>query len=88
MKAWKKIVDVSIAYPQFPSISLIELTYAILDLPPPSQTVHKEGCPIVMQSWHVGRIAHPEMEEQKRSGRPVYAPSAIAARGGKVSPRV
>ena len=35
MKAWKKIVDVSIAYPQFPSISLIELTYAILDLPPP-----------------------------------------------------
>lgn len=42
MKAWKKIVDVSIAYPQFPSISLIELTYAILDLPPPLRRCTKK----------------------------------------------
>jgi hypothetical protein len=48
------------------------------------QVVHAEGCPIVLQSWHVGRIAHPEQREAELSGKPVYAPSAIAARGGKV----
>lgn len=45
--------------------------------------VHAEGCPIVLQSWHVGRIAHPEQREAKLSGKPVFAPSAIASRGGK-----
>jgi 2,4-dienoyl-CoA reductase-like NADH-dependent reductase (Old Yellow Enzyme family) len=49
------------------------------------EAVHKEGVPIVVQLWHVGRVAHPDQEEQKKSGRPVYAPSAVAARGGKVS---
>ncbi len=47
--------------------------------------VHKEGCPIVLQSWHVGRIAHPDQDEAKKSGQPVYAPSAVKARGGKAS---
>ncbi|PPQ86647.1 hypothetical protein CVT25_006831 [Psilocybe cyanescens] len=31
----------------------------------------------------IGRIAHPDAPEQKLAGVPVYAPSAIAARGGK-----
>ena len=31
----------------------------------------------------VGRVAHPDMPEQKAAGTPVYAPSAIAAKGGK-----
>lgn len=31
----------------------------------------------------VGRAAHPEAEQQKLAGVPVYAPSAISARGGK-----
>ena len=36
-----------------------------------------------LQLWHVGRAAHPEAEQQKLAGTPVYAPSAISARGGK-----
>ena len=46
--------------------------------------VHAHGVPFVLQIAHVGRMAHPDMEEQKISGEPVYAPSAVAARGGKV----
>jgi 2,4-dienoyl-CoA reductase-like NADH-dependent reductase (Old Yellow Enzyme family) len=49
--------------------------------------VHDEGCAIVAQLHHVGRIAHPESPEQIKAGHPVYAPSPIAARGGKVSHR-
>ncbi|KAF8905764.1 flavoprotein NADH-dependent oxidoreductase [Gymnopilus junonius] len=33
--------------------------------------------------WHVGRAAHPEAYQQKLAGEPVYALSAISARGGK-----
>lgn len=47
-------------------------------------TVHAEGTPIVSQLWHLGRVNHPDMPEQKKAGVPVYAPSAVAARGGKV----
>ncbi|PPQ86621.1 hypothetical protein CVT25_006805 [Psilocybe cyanescens] len=35
------------------------------------------------QLWHTGRLSHPDAPEQKLAGEPVYAPSAIAARGGK-----
>jgi 2,4-dienoyl-CoA reductase-like NADH-dependent reductase (Old Yellow Enzyme family) len=47
--------------------------------------VHEKGTPIVAQLWHLGRVSHPDMEEQKKAGVPVYGPSAVAARGGKVS---
>lgn len=46
-------------------------------------TVHANGSYIYAQLWHVGRVAHPDAPEQKLAGTPVYAPSAIAARGGK-----
>lgn len=49
-----------------------------------TDAVHAEGTPIVAQLWHVGRVAHPDMQEQKDAGTPVYAPSAVCARGGKV----
>lgn len=45
--------------------------------------VHAAGSRIYAQLWHVGRVAHPEAPEQKLAGTPVYAPSAISARGGK-----
>ncbi|KAJ7600217.1 hypothetical protein C8J56DRAFT_909719 [Mycena floridula] len=45
--------------------------------------VHAEGSVIYVQLWHVGRVAHPDMPEQIAAGRPVYAPSAIAAKGGE-----
>lgn len=48
-------------------------------------SVHAEGTSIVAQLWHVGRVAHPDMEAQKKAGSPVYGPSAVSARGGKVS---
>ncbi|KAK7038331.1 Artemisinic aldehyde Delta(11(13)) reductase [Favolaschia claudopus] len=35
------------------------------------------------QLAHVGRAAHPQAPEQIKAGVPVYAPSAIPARGGK-----
>ncbi|KAF5335601.1 hypothetical protein D9758_017266 [Tetrapyrgos nigripes] len=38
---------------------------------------HQAHCPVA------GRISHPDAPEQIASGEPVYAPSAIAARGGK-----
>ncbi|KAG6836940.1 hypothetical protein H0H93_000830 [Arthromyces matolae] len=45
--------------------------------------VHAKGAAIYAQLWHVGRVAHPDAPEQKLAGTPVYAPSAISARGGK-----
>jgi len=45
--------------------------------------VHTDGAIIYAQLWHLGRISHPDAEEQKLAGVPVYAPSPIAARGGK-----
>jgi len=45
--------------------------------------VHAKGTPIVAQLWHLGRVSHPDMEQQKVAGVPVYGPSAVAARGGK-----
>jgi len=48
-----------------------------------TDAVHKEGAPIFAQLWHLGRASHPDAPEQKATGQPVYAPSAIAARGGK-----
>ena len=38
---------------------------------------------LTLDLYVVGRAAHPDMPEQKLAGTPVYAPSAIAARGGK-----
>ncbi|KAF5368684.1 hypothetical protein D9757_010221 [Collybiopsis confluens] len=48
-----------------------------------TDAVHAEGSFIFAQLWHLGRVSHPDAPEQKTSGLPVYAPSAIAARGGK-----
>jgi len=45
--------------------------------------VHEVGGKIFAQLWHVGRVSHPDAPEQKLAGEPVYAPSAISARGGK-----
>jgi len=45
--------------------------------------VHEAGGHIYAQLWHVGRVSHPDAPEQKLAGTPVYAPSAISARGGK-----
>ncbi|KZS92034.1 FMN-linked oxidoreductase [Sistotremastrum niveocremeum HHB9708] len=45
--------------------------------------IHSSGSFTFLQLWHVGRVAHPDMPEQKRAGTPVPGPSAIAARGGK-----
>jgi 2,4-dienoyl-CoA reductase-like NADH-dependent reductase (Old Yellow Enzyme family) len=46
--------------------------------------VHEAGGKIYAQLWHVGRVAHhSDAPEQKLAGVPVYAPSAISARGGK-----
>ncbi|KAF8968284.1 flavoprotein NADH-dependent oxidoreductase [Flammula alnicola] len=49
--------------------------------------VHEAGSKIYAQScnhhfFSVGRVAHPDAPEQKLAGIPVYAPSAISARGG------
>ncbi|KAF8958018.1 hypothetical protein BDZ97DRAFT_1762455 [Flammula alnicola] len=45
--------------------------------------VHEAGSKIYAQLWRVGRVAHPDAPERKLAGIPVYAPSAISARGGK-----
>ncbi|KAG2008546.1 NADH:flavin oxidoreductase/NADH oxidase [Coprinopsis cinerea AmutBmut pab1-1] len=45
--------------------------------------VHAEGGHIYAQLWHLGRVSHPDAPEQKLAGTPVYAPSAVSARGGK-----
>ncbi|THH05193.1 hypothetical protein EW145_g4978 [Phellinidium pouzarii] len=47
-----------------------------------TDAVHVHGAKIFCQLWHVGRVAHPKASEQIKSGLPVYAPSAISARGG------
>lgn len=49
-----------------------------------TDAVHEKGGLIVAQLWHTGRVCHPDMIEQKRSGDPVWAPSDVGARGGKV----
>ncbi|PBK66976.1 FMN-linked oxidoreductase [Armillaria solidipes] len=48
-----------------------------------TDAVHAEGSLIYAQLWHLGRVSHPDAPEQIASGQPVYAPSAISARGGK-----
>ncbi|KAJ3535152.1 hypothetical protein NMY22_g6610 [Coprinellus aureogranulatus] len=48
-----------------------------------TDAVHAHGTFIYAQLWHLGRVSHPDAPEQKLAGTPVYAPSAIAARGGK-----
>ncbi|KAF9053222.1 hypothetical protein BJ165DRAFT_1383633 [Panaeolus papilionaceus] len=45
--------------------------------------VHEAGGHIYAQLWHVGRVSHPDAPEQILAASPVYAPSAISARGGK-----
>jgi 2,4-dienoyl-CoA reductase-like NADH-dependent reductase (Old Yellow Enzyme family) len=42
-------------------------------------SVHAHNGLIFLQLWHVGRVAHPLLQ----NGRPNVAPSAIAAKGGK-----
>lgn len=48
-----------------------------------TDVVHANGSFIYAQLWHLGRVSHPDAPQQKLAGTPVYAPSAIAARGGK-----
>ncbi|KAJ6606259.1 hypothetical protein DFH09DRAFT_1386936 [Mycena vulgaris] len=48
-----------------------------------TDSVHAHGSKIYCQLWHVGRASHPDAPEQIAAGVPVYAPSAIPARGGK-----
>ncbi|KAK7045297.1 Oxidored-FMN domain-containing protein [Favolaschia claudopus] len=48
-----------------------------------NDAVHEAGSKIYAQLWHLGRTSHPDAPEQIAAGTPVYAPSAIAARGGK-----
>ncbi|KAJ7268165.1 hypothetical protein B0H12DRAFT_1320698 [Mycena haematopus] len=48
-----------------------------------TDAVHDAGSKIYAQLWHLGRVSHPDAPEQIAAGVPVYAPSAISARGGK-----
>ncbi|KAJ6631414.1 hypothetical protein B0H10DRAFT_2172359 [Mycena sp. CBHHK59/15] len=48
-----------------------------------TDAVHAAGSKMYCQIWHLGRINHPDAPEQIAAGVPVYAPSAISARGGK-----
>ncbi|KAK0447215.1 hypothetical protein EV421DRAFT_2008686 [Armillaria borealis] len=53
-----------------------------------TDAVHEQGSVIFAQVYiiplsFVGRLSHPDAPEQIASGLPVYAPSPIAARGGK-----
>ncbi|KAJ7136707.1 flavoprotein NADH-dependent oxidoreductase [Mycena epipterygia] len=48
-----------------------------------TDAVHEAGGKMYCQLWHVGRSSHPDAPQQIAAGEPVYAPSAIAARGGK-----
>ncbi len=41
--------------------------------------VHARNGLIFLQLWHIGRVAHPLLQ----NGRPNVGPSAIAAKGGK-----
>jgi len=48
-----------------------------------TDAVHDAGSKMYCQLWHLGRISHPDAPEQIAAGVPVYAPSALSARGGK-----
>ncbi|KAJ7090403.1 hypothetical protein B0H15DRAFT_838503 [Mycena belliarum] len=48
-----------------------------------TDAVHKTETKIYCQLWHLGRLSHPDAPEQIAAGEPVYAPSALSARGGK-----
>ncbi|KAF7304947.1 Oxidored-FMN domain-containing protein [Mycena kentingensis (nom. inval.)] len=48
-----------------------------------TDAVHNAGSKMYCQIWHLGRVSHPDAPEQIAAGIPVYAPSAIGARGGK-----
>ncbi|WWD18328.1 hypothetical protein CI109_102778 [Kwoniella shandongensis] len=48
-----------------------------------TDAVHAEGNQIVAQLWHTGRVCHTDMDEQKKSGDPVWGPSNVPARGGE-----
>jgi len=48
-----------------------------------TDAVHNAGGKMYAQLWHLGRVSHPDAPEQVLAGVPVYAPSAISARGGK-----
>ncbi|KAH7874172.1 uncharacterized protein C8R40DRAFT_1109665 [Lentinula edodes] len=48
-----------------------------------TDAIHEAGSQCFAQIWHLGRANHPDAPEQIASGQPVYAPSAIPARGGK-----
>ncbi|KAJ7261286.1 hypothetical protein B0H12DRAFT_1013472 [Mycena haematopus] len=48
-----------------------------------TDAVHKAESKMYCQLWHLGRVSHPQAPEQIAAGVPVYAPSAISARGGK-----
>jgi len=48
-----------------------------------TDAVHEAGSKMYCQIWHLGRVNHPDAPEQIAAGEPVYAPSAISARGGK-----
>ncbi|KAF8198249.1 flavoprotein NADH-dependent oxidoreductase [Mycena galopus ATCC 62051] len=48
-----------------------------------TDAVHEAGSKMYAQLWHPGRLSHPDAPEQIAAGVPVYAPSAISARGGK-----
>ncbi|KAJ7717363.1 flavoprotein NADH-dependent oxidoreductase, partial [Mycena maculata] len=48
-----------------------------------TDSVHVARGKIYCQLWHLGRLSHPEAPEQIAAAVPVYAPSAIAACGGK-----
>ncbi|KAJ6537672.1 flavoprotein NADH-dependent oxidoreductase [Mycena capillaripes] len=48
-----------------------------------TDAVHEAGSKMYMQLGHGGRTCHPNAPEQIAAGVPVYAPSAISARGGK-----
>lgn len=41
--------------------------------------VHASNGLMYLQLWHIGRVAHPLLQ----NGRPNVAPSALAAKGGK-----
>ncbi|TEB14353.1 FMN-linked oxidoreductase [Coprinellus micaceus] len=48
-----------------------------------TDAIHTNGSFAYAQLWHLGRVSHPDAPQQKLAGVPVYAPSAISARGGK-----
>ncbi|KAJ7258395.1 hypothetical protein B0H12DRAFT_1109815 [Mycena haematopus] len=48
-----------------------------------TDAVHEARGKIYAQLWHTGRVSHPDAPHQIAAGVPVYAPSAISARGGK-----